>query len=137
MIRHFLIVPVLVCLIAATAYANPAAAPADNTTPNANILYLTGIDVIHSPEAIPAGPQPWTAWFVFAKQGSGEYLSNVEVTILDAQEQKVLQVFCDGAWIALALPPGGYTLECVYNGSPQKRRIDVPAKGVRTEYFYF
>ncbi|MGB5733133.1 MAG: carboxypeptidase regulatory-like domain-containing protein, partial [Thiohalocapsa sp.] len=54
---------------------------------------------------------------MFATQGSGEYLSAVQVTILDANNAPVLSVKSKGPWFYAQLPPGDYRVEATPTGS--------------------
>ncbi len=54
---------------------------------------------------------------LFATQGSGEYLSAVQVNILDARNGQVLSAESKGPWFFAQLPPGDYNLEVTPTGS--------------------
>lgn len=84
-----------------------------------------------------SGPMPWTLKLVFAEKGSGQYLSNVEVTIADDKGTEWSQTLCEGAWVVFALPAGDYDLTCIYSDSSQKRKVHVTEDKTRTEYFYW
>ncbi len=53
---------------------------------------------------------------MFATQGSGEYLSAVQVTILDANKAPVLSAESSGPWFYAQLPPGDYSVEVTPTG---------------------
>jgi hypothetical protein len=53
---------------------------------------------------------------MFATQGSGEYLSAVQVTILDANNSPVLTAESEGPWFYAQLPPGDYSVEVTPTG---------------------
>ncbi len=53
---------------------------------------------------------------MFATQGSGEYLSAVQVTILDANQSPVLSAESKGPWFYAQLPPGDYSVEVTPTG---------------------
>ena len=54
---------------------------------------------------------------VFATQGSGEYLSAVKVTILDARNGQVLSAESKGPWFFVQLPSGDYCVAVTPTGS--------------------
>ncbi len=54
---------------------------------------------------------------LFATQGSGEYLSAVQVTILDARSGQVLSAESKGPWFFAQLPKGDYRVEVTPTGS--------------------
>ena len=53
---------------------------------------------------------------MFATQGSGEYLSAVRVTILNAYKGPVLTAESKGPWFYAQLPPGDYSVEVTPTG---------------------
>ena len=55
-------------------------------------------------------------YLMFATQGSGEYLSAVQVTILDANQSPVLSAESKGPWFYAQLPPGDYSVEVTPSG---------------------
>lgn len=58
---------------------------------------------------------------LFAMQGSGEYLSAVRVTILDARGGTVLTAESKGPWFFAQLAPGDYTVEASAPGQAQQQ----------------
>ncbi|MEA3644282.1 MAG: carboxypeptidase regulatory-like domain-containing protein, partial [Lamprobacter sp.] len=53
---------------------------------------------------------------MFATQGSGEYLSAVQVNVLDAKDGPVLTALSKGPWFYAQLPPGEYQVEVTPTG---------------------
>ncbi len=53
---------------------------------------------------------------MFATQGSGEYLSSVQVNVLDAHKRSVLTAVSKGPWFYAQLPPGDYQIEVTPTG---------------------
>lgn len=53
---------------------------------------------------------------MFATQNSGEYLSAVQVKILDANNRPLLTALSKGPWFYAQLPPGHYTVEATPTG---------------------
>jgi hypothetical protein len=63
---------------------------------------------------------------LFAMQGSGEYLSAVRVTILDARGGTVLTAESKGPWFFAQLVPGDYTVEAgVPEAQPQRQTAHI------------
>jgi hypothetical protein len=58
----------------------------------------------------------YSFWLVTATKGSGAYLSDVQVSIVDARSKKaVLEHIMDGPWMFVALRPGRYIVETRYH----------------------
>ncbi len=67
---------------------------------------------------------------LFAMQGSGEYLSAVRVTILDARGGTVLTAESKGPWFFAQLAPGDYTVEAsVPEAQPQRQAAHIERSG--------
>lgn len=67
---------------------------------------------------------------LFAMQGSGEYLSAVRVTILDARGGTVLTAESKGPWFFAQLVPGDYTVEAgVPEAQPQRQAAHIERSG--------
>lgn len=116
-----------------TAWAADAAAQQDD------IETYCGIAVGEEQQEYDAkGPVPWSLKLIFADKQTRAYLSDVEITVLDeASGEQVLQSFCEGAWIVMALPEGAYKVSCTYQGEPIERTITVSGGKTKTEYFFW
>ena len=68
---------------------------------------------------------------VVAAMQSGQYLSDVDVTILDARGTPVVAARTNGPWLMAELPPGRYRLVAAYEGASQAR--DFSVSGARAE----
>lgn len=53
---------------------------------------------------------------MFATQGSGEYLSAVQVNVLDTKDSPVLTALSKGPWFYAQLPAGEYQVEVTPTG---------------------
>lgn len=57
----------------------------------------------------------YSLWLVTAAKGSGAYLSDVQVKVVDVRRKMtVLEHTMEGPWLFAALPPGRYTVEAIY-----------------------
>jgi hypothetical protein len=79
---------------------------------------------------------------LFATQGSGEYLSAVQVTILDAHSGPVLSAESKGPWFFAQLPPGNYSVEVTPTGlrgqdETQRKAFHVDRSGQSRLDFYW
>lgn len=79
---------------------------------------------------------------LFATEGSGEYLSSVQVNILDAQGGQVLSAQSKGPWFLAQLPAGDYSLEVTPSGvrgqdETQRKTFKVDGSGQTRLDFYW
>ena len=68
---------------------------------------------------------------VFALK-SGDYVSNVKVTIADARGTSLLDTTSDGPWFLTKLPAGNYQIVATFAGDAQKRTVAVGTEKLRT-----
>lgn len=70
---------------------------------------------------------------LFAMQGSGEYLSAVQMNILDARGETILTAESKGPWFFAQLTPGDYTVEASISGEarrqPQRQTVQIKGSG--------
>ncbi len=100
----------------------------------AHVPYVSGgigLDAIGRLEAMTS---QFNVKLVFASQ-SGEYLSDVKVTITDASGKTVLDTMSDGPWFMTKLRPGRYQIVANYGGSTEKRTLAVGAAKLATVDF--
>lgn len=77
---------------------------------------------------------------MFAMQGSGNYLSAVRVSILDARGEKILVTESKGPWFLAQLPPGDYTVEASVPGQdqqPQRQTVHIKDSSQSRLDFYW
>jgi len=68
---------------------------------------------------------------VFALK-SGDYVSDVKVTIADAAGKQLLDTTSEGPWFLAKLPAGNYQIVATLAGNAQKRSITVGAEKLKT-----
>ena len=70
---------------------------------------------------------------------SGEYISDVQLQIIDSKGLPLLTVSDAGPYVYAQLKPGHYTLETsmVGNSAVKKLKINIPAKGVVKEHIVY
>jgi len=58
---------------------------------------------------------------------SGAYLADTRVTIIGANNQKLLELALDAPWLLVDLAPGSYKLSVAHAGSTQERNLTLAA----------
>ncbi len=74
---------------------------------------------------------------LFARQGSGEYLTDVQVRIVNAKDATMLDATTEGPFMLVKLPAGAYTVTASYEGASQKKSATVPATSATSLAFYW
>jgi hypothetical protein len=80
------------------------------------IRYVSGGVGVSGRGDLQALSSQFNLHLMFATQGSGEYLSAVQVTILDSNQSPVLTAESEGPWFYAQLPPGDYSVEVTPTG---------------------
>ncbi len=71
---------------------------------------------------------------VFALK-SGDYVSGVKVTIVDAAGKTLLETTSEGPWLLTRLPAGNYQVTATFTGMAEKRTVTVGAEQLKTVDF--
>ncbi len=71
---------------------------------------------------------------VFAMK-SGEYVSGVNVTIIDAKGKTTLDTPSEGPWFLTRLPAGNYQIVASFAGKAEKRQVAVGTNQLKTVDF--
>lgn len=103
---------------------------------DAGIAYLSGGITVDDREQMRAQSGRYGLWIATVAKGSGAYLSDAQLRIVDSQRKSlVLARTSDGPWFMLALPPGRYTVSATLHtdgvASPETltQQVTVPARG--------
>lgn len=106
------------------------------------IRYLSGGVGESERTELNAQSSQYNLHLMFAKQGSGEYLSAVRVNILDARGTPVLTTQSTGPWFFVQLPPGDYSVEAtptvqVGLNQTQRKQVHITESGQSKSDFYW
>lgn len=74
---------------------------------------------------------------VFAEKGTGAYLADVRVAIVDRKGAPVLDAISEGPWFLAKLKPGRYKVTAESDGVSQVRHVNVSGKRLAQLYFYW
>jgi hypothetical protein len=112
-------------------------APAAGLTPQTSggIRYITGGVSDEERDAMREQANGYNLWIWLARSGSGYFLANVKVSIVDARGQPVLDTVTDGPWLLARVPPGRYTIRT--DQSDAATTVNVGAAGHTVEVLRF
>lgn len=79
----------------------------------------------------------YSLWVTTAAKGSGAYLSDVQLTIVDARQRVVFDRALDGPWLMVDLAAGRYTVRAASGGEQHEAVTTVHAGDHHAMVFYF
>ena len=100
-----------------------------------SVSYLTGGVGLDESTAIKAAENNFTLSLLFAQSKRGEYLADVQVSIMDKAGNSVLQTASDGPMLLAKLPAGVYKISADHGGKVLSKTVTVGAKGVTRAAF--
>ena len=98
------------------------------------ISYVSGGIGTTSIDRLDSLARDFNLKLVFALK-SGNYVSDVKVTIADAAGKTLLDTTSNGPWFLTRLPVGNYQIVATFAGNTEKRTIAVGAGNLRTVDF--
>ena len=96
-----------------------------------DLAFITGGIGDDEYKAIEAESKRWPLTLQFSKleqNGRGEWVSEVQVSILSANKMEVFRAISDGPLMLIDLKPGTYQLITSYDDSVQKRLLVIEAQ---------
>lgn len=117
--------------------ATPSAYVVKDRT-EAGVEFLSGGITVGDRVAMQAQRQQYSLWVTTVAKGSGAYLTNAQLRIVNLQGRRVvLDRMADGPWFMLALPSGQYEISATLQdddaAAPQTltQRVTVSKNGTR------
>jgi hypothetical protein len=99
----------------------PTAHAISRGTAAAGVAYVSGGVGETEQLALKQERSRYSFWLITASRGSGSYMADVQVRILNARtQQPVLEHTMDGPWLFAALPAGRYDIEASYRQAGQQ-----------------
>ena len=98
------------------------------------VSYVSGGIGTTSIDRLGALAKDFNLKLVFAMK-SGDYVSDVKVTIANAANKTLLDTTSEGPWFFTKLPAGNYQIVATFAGNAEKRTIAVGATNLRTVDF--
>jgi hypothetical protein len=102
------------------------------------IPHISGGVGLSEREELAQVKSQYNLWLLFAVQGSGEYLSDIQVRIDEASGPTRLTAVSDGPLFYARLPPGRYVITAAAAGrQSQTHPVAVPKSGAAEQSFYW
>lgn len=102
-----------------------------------NVTFVSGGVGMGNREAMRRMAPDYNLRLIFAVEHSGNYLSDVDVRLINAQGQDVLNTKSHGPLFYAHLAPGHYKVSVSSDGKTQTRRINISTRGVAAQSFYW
>jgi hypothetical protein len=92
---------------------------------NQGIRYVSGGVGASERAELRALSSQFNLRLLFAMQGSGNYLADVRVNIMDQNGRPVLDAEADGPWFFAQLPPGSYQVRVSNRNEIQQKTVRI------------
>lgn len=111
-------------LLAASLLAFGAGASAQ-AAQGGGVDYISGGVSLDARHAMLGQVGPYNLHLEFAAAPEGEYLSDVDVSVVDARGHNVLQTRTNGPWLFARLPAGTYSVTAKAAGATRTQQVTV------------
>ena len=101
------------------------------------VTYVSGGVGSDSVQAMREIERGYNLRLMFAVEGSGEYLADVRVKLVDAKGRTVLDAVSDGPYFFAKVPPGRYQVVAETEGDAKTRAVDISPGGAVSQSFYW
>jgi len=125
-------------LLAGSLLAFPASAQVSmEPRTQGSVTYISGGIGFDDMEMLRELRPNYNLHLLFASQGSGQYLAEVRVKILDQKGETQLDAIADGPYFYAKVTPGKYKIVAESEGIALSKNVDVSGKGPVSESFYW
>ena len=112
--------------------APPADAKADEIVmASSGVTYVTGGTGTEAVDRLRAMEKDFNLKLVFALK-NGEYLADVDVSVVDAANHVVLNTLSEGPLLLAKLPAGNYQVSATYGRTTERRTVAVAPASLKT-----
>ena len=126
---------VVSALLGAVALVSVANANSDESVQTAGgVSYVSGGVGADSIDRLSSLARDFNLKLVFALR-SGDYVSDVKVTIANAAGKTLVDTMSEGPWFLTKLPAGNYQVVATFAGNAEKRSVAVGGAKLRTVDF--
>jgi hypothetical protein len=116
------------CLILLFASLPAAAQSALEPQTQGSVRFISGGIGADENQALQAVDAEYNLHLLFSAKGSGEFLSDVAVRIIDQQGGTILETVSAGPKLFAKLQPGRYTLDATYGSKTLRETVSITAK---------
>jgi hypothetical protein len=117
--------------------AADSSAPTLQPVTEGGITYVSGGTGLEERQALDEVAGDYNLKLVFAEQGSGAYLADVKLLIMNMKGQKILEAVSDGPWFFVKLAPGRYKIAAESEGQSQVQQAKVGGGRLTQLHFYW
>ena len=101
------------------------AARSDTSRSAAGVEFTSGGVGLAARQQLAAQSNQYNLHLEFAYAPEGEYLSEVQVDIVDSRGNEVISTTTEGPWLLAKLPPGNYTVKARYGDVSRTQQVSV------------
>ena len=117
--------------------ADDSSAPILQPVTEAGITYVSGGIGLEERQALNEVTGDYNLKLVFAEKGSGAYVADVKLWIMNMKGQKILEAVSDGPWFFVKLAPGRYKITAESEGKSQVQQAKVGGGRQIQLHFYW
>ncbi len=115
----------------------PMAPPTLQSQRQGDVSYITGGAGDEDRQTLQSVKSQYNLRLQFALTKSGQFIADVNVTLVDTKGRTVLDAISDGPYFFAHLAPGRYKLSVTNQGQTQSRDVNVSASGGQAMDFYW
>jgi len=117
--------------------AADSSAPILQPITEGGITYVSGGNGLEERQALNEVTGDYNLKLVFAEKGSGAYVSDVKLSIMNMKGQSILEAVSDGPWFLVKLAPGRYKITAEAEGQSQVQQAKVGGGRLTQLHFYW
>ena len=117
--------------------AAASSAPILQPVTEGGITYVSGGNGLEERQALNEVTGDYNLKLVFAEKGSGAYVSDVKLSIMNMKGQGILEAVSDGPWFFVKLAPGRYKITAESEGQSQVQQAKVSGGRLTQLHFYW
>lgn len=121
--RHFLVQSFVICAGFLSGLSYAQLPPGKTQGP---LTFITGGIGSDESGAMFAAAKQWSLLIEMSEidgSGRGVWIAGINIRVLNAKQQTILETVCDGPLMLLNAPSGQYTVEASYQGKLLKRSV--------------